>query len=155
MAILSPKAGALSDRIDPGVVASVGMAINSVGLFALSWLHKDSSLVIVGFLLMIIGIGFALFSSPNNNAILGACQPKYYGTASSLLATMRLIGQAFSMAIVTIVMDVNAVKSVTGADNEALLEAIQMIFRIFSLICAFGIMASLARKKKEGQTSYE
>lgn len=155
MATLSPKAGALSDKIDPGVVASVGMAINSVGLFALSWLHRDSSLVMVGLILMIIGIGFALFSSPNNNAILSACQPKYYGTASSLLATMRLIGQAFSMAIVTIVMDVNAVKSVTGADNEALLEAIQMIFKIFSLICAFGIVASLARKKKEGQTSYE
>jgi MFS family permease len=150
MAALSPKAGDLSDRIDPGVVASVGMAINSVGLFALSWLQRDSSLITVGLLLMVIGVGFALFSSPNNNAILGACVPKYYGTASSLLATMRIIGQAFSMAIVTIIMDVNSVQSITGADNDALLGAIKIIFRIFSLICVFGIMASLARKKKEG-----
>lgn len=149
MAILSPKAGELSDRIQPGKVASVGMAINCVGLFALSCLNEASPIILVGFILIIIGIGFALFASPNNNAIMGAIENKYYGTASSLLATMRIIGQAFSMAIVTIVMDVNSVKAVIGADNDGLILSIQIIFRIFALICLVGIAASLARNKRE------
>ena len=149
MALLSPKAGSLSDRIEPGKVASVGMAINCVCLWMLSCLDDSSSVVLVGGILIGIGIGFALFASPNNNAIMSAINPKYYGTASSLLATMRIIGQAISMAIVTIVLDVNEVRSITGADNDMLLYAMQIIYRIFALVCLFGVFASLARNKQE------
>ena len=80
---------------------------------------------------------------------MSAINPKYYGTASSLLATMRIIGQAISMAIVTIVLDVNEVRSITGADNDMLLYAMQIIYRIFALVCLFGVFASLARNKQE------
>ncbi len=149
MAILSPKAGSLSDQIEPGKVASVGMTINCIGLLVLSSLDEGSPLFLVGGILVVIGVGFALFASPNNNAIMSAISPRYYGTASSLLATMRIIGQAISMAIVTIVMDVNAVKSINGADNSGLLYAMAMIFRIFAFVCLLGVGASLARNKKE------
>ena len=147
MAMLSPKAGILSDRIAPGKVASVGMAINCICLFVLSTLNEDSSLFLVGGILMAVGVGYALFTSPNNNAIMGAIDNRFYGIASSLLATMRLIGQAVSMAIVTIVIDVNEVKSLSGADNDGLLVAMTIIYRIFAGICLLGIWASLARNR--------
>ncbi len=96
---------------------------------------------------MAVGVGYALFTSPNNNAIMGAIDNRFYGIASSLLATMRLIGQAVSMAIVTIVIDVNEVKSLSGADNDGLLVAMAIIYRIFAGICLLGIWASLARNR--------
>lgn len=147
MALLSPKAGALSDKIQPGKVASVGMAITAAGLLGMSFLTEVTPLWLVGGLLMWIGLGFALFSSPNNNAIMGSVAPKYYGTASSFLAAMRLFGQSISMAIVTLMLAVCQVQSLTGTDNAQLLYAIQVTFRVFCALSFIGIGMSLARNK--------
>lgn len=147
MAVLSPKAGALSDRIDPGKVASVGMAINCVCLVFMSFLGDGSPLWQVGLTLIFIGIGFALFSSPNNNAIMGAVEPKFYGTASSMLATMRTFGQAMSMAIVTILMDYFAVGAMDSGNHVIFLSAMSYCYVLFAILCAIGIVASLARNK--------
>lgn len=149
MALLSPRAGALSDRFDPGKVASLGMAINMVMLFALSFMDAATPLWLIAIMLMIVGFGFALFSSPNSNAIMGSVSPRFYGTASSMMATMRIFGQAVSMAIVTMVMDANRVASVTNADNATMLYAIQIAFRAFAFMSLLGIGASLARNRRE------
>lgn len=148
MALLSPKAGALSDRIQPGKVASVGMAITCICLFLMAFLNDDSSLLYVGVLLIFMGIGFALFSSPNNNAIMGAVEPRFYGMASSMLATMRTYGQACSMAIVTVMMNYFAVGVVAnGSDSKVFLQAMSHSFYLFAILSAIGIMASLARNR--------
>ena len=52
---------------------------------------------------MLVGFGFSLFSSPNTNAILSSVDRKYLGAASGTVATMRVVGQMFSMGIVTLV----------------------------------------------------
>ena len=147
MALLSPKAGALSDRIHPGKVASVGMGITCLGLLLMSFLNGGTPIWQTGLILMLVGLGFALFSSPNNNAIMGAVPPKYYGTTSSLVSTMRLFGQSISMALVTMLLAWCGVQSLTGSDNVHLLPAIQMIFRVFCALSFIGIGFSLARNK--------
>lgn len=151
MALLSPKAGALSDRIAPGKVASVGMAMTCMGLFGMSRLTETTPIWYVCLVLIWIGVGFALFSSPNNNAIMGSIAPKFYGTASSLLATMRLFGQSTSMAVVTMLMAYCHVQSLTGGDNARLLEAIQTAFLVASLFSITGIFMSLARNKQQAR----
>lgn len=147
MALLSPKAGALSDRLHPGKVASVGMAITCLGLLLMSFLDASTPVWQTGLVLMLVGLGFALFSSPNNNAIMGAVPPKYYGTTSSLLSTMRLFGQSISMAIVTMLMAWCGVQSLSSGGDGQLLYAIQMNFRVFCLISLTGIGMSLVRNK--------
>ncbi|MGM9539750.1 MFS transporter [Anaerovibrio sp.] len=147
MALLSPKAGALSDRIHPGKVASVGMAITCLGLLLMSFLDAETPIWHTGLILMLVGLGFALFSSPNNNAIMGAVPPKYYGTTSSLVSTMRLFGQSISMALVTMLLAWCGVQSLTGGDNVHLQSAIQVTFRVFCLLSFIGIGMSLARNK--------
>lgn len=147
MAILSPQAGALSDKVAPGKVASIGMAITASGLWGMSFLTPDTPIWIVALLLMWIGLGFAMFSSPNNNAIMGSVEAKYYGTASSMLATMRLFGQSASMALVTMIMAVSQVHSLSGSDNVQLMGAIQTAFMIFGSISILGIVMSLVRNK--------
>ena len=147
MALLSPKAGALSDRIHPGKVASVGMGITCLGLLLMSFLNGGTPIWQTGLILMLVGLGFALFSSPNNNAIMGAVPPKYYGTTSSLVSTMRLFGQSISMALVTMLLAWCGVQSLTGSDNVHLLPAIQAIFRVFCALSFIGIGFSLARNK--------
>lgn len=147
MALFSPKAGALSDRIEPRLVASLGMTLNTIGLIAFAFLDANTPIWQIGIAFAIIGLGFALFSSPNNNAIMGAVEPPLYGIAASVLAFMRLMGQAMSMAIVTLILSIYAAASVQDTYNEVLLMAINCTFAVFAGLCAAGILASLARGK--------
>lgn len=148
MAILSPLAGALSDKYEPRIIASGGMSITAVGLFLLSRLTAFSSLYYIGSVLLFIGIGFALFSSPNNNAIMGSVEKKYYGIASSIVSAMRMFGQATSMAIVTLLLSMYTVNSPYVQYHSNLLTGIKMIFFVLALTCCLGIFCSLARGKK-------
>lgn len=146
MAALSPVTGALSDRIEPRVLASTGMGLTTVGLFFFVFLGKDTPLWLIAANLALIGLGFSLFSSPNTNAVMRAVEKRYYGIASSSLATMRNAGQTVSMAIVTLLMamylgDVN----LADAPADSLVKTSRVAFLVFGVICAGGIFASMAR----------
>ena len=53
---------------------------------------------------VVMGIGFAVFSSPNTNAIMSRVDYEDLGVANSIVATMRNLGQSSSMAVLTIVI---------------------------------------------------
>ena len=63
---------------------------------------------------MLLGLGFALFSSPNTNAVMGSVETRFYGVASATLATMRMTGQMLSMGIAMLVF---AVRIGDGPDH--------------------------------------
>ena len=102
-AIFSPLAGRLSDKIEPRIVASAGMAVTVTGLLLLTSLEKQTSIEFIAVTLVLLGFGFGLFSSPNTNAVMSSVKRKFYGVASATLATMRLIGQTFNMGITTMI----------------------------------------------------
>ena len=148
MALLSPLAGRLSDRIEPRKVASVGMACSALSLFLFSFLRLDTSPVLLIGVLILAGFGFALFSSPNSNAVMSSVNIKLYGIASSILGTMRLVGQAASMSIVTLLVVVYIGRvALTDAPPADLLIMLRVAFGIFTVLCLFGVAASLARGK--------
>lgn len=147
MAILSPFAGKFSDKVEPRIIASIGMAITTVGLFFFIFLNKKTSLgfIIVG--LAVLGLGFALFSSPNTNAIMSSVKRKFYGVASATVSTMRVVGQVMSMGIVIVIFSlyIGRVK-ITPIHYPAFLVCMKIAFIILTLLCFVGIFASLARK---------
>ena len=69
-AVLAPLAGRLSDRIEPGIVASAGMAVTTIGLIPFIFLQETTGLYSIAASLVLLGVGFGLFSSPNTNAIM-------------------------------------------------------------------------------------
>ena len=153
MAIFSPVMGRLSDRLEPRWLASAGMAITACGLFVLATLHPDSSISRVVIALLLTGGGFALFSSPNVNAIMGSVQPKHYGSASGAVATTRLLGQLNSMVLVTLVISLIMGSTVINNDSiPQLARAIDLCFLIAGLVCLPGIAFSLARGRVHSQT---
>ena len=146
MALISPAAGKLSDKQNPGVLASIGMGITSAGLIMLCFLTADTSLVFVVAVLVIMGIGFSLFSSPNTNAIMSSVEKKQLGNASGMLGTMRNAGQTFSMAIALMLLALFMGQAKIDPSNyPQLLGAMKSGFIIFSVLCIAGIFASLAR----------
>jgi len=146
MALFSPLAGTLSDRMDPRKVASLGMGCSALSLFFFIFLQADTAPGLLIANLLLAGLGFALFASPNNNAIMGSVQLRFYGIASSILGTMRLVGQAMSMSIVTLLIAIFVGRvPLNAAEPTALLATMRISFIIFTLLCLLGIIASLSR----------
>jgi EmrB/QacA subfamily drug resistance transporter len=147
-ALISPFAGRLSDRFEPQIIASAGMSITVIGLIPLIFLNNNTSTNYVLICLIVLGIGFALFSSPNTNATMSAVENKFYGVASATLGTMRLTGQMFSMGITMLVFAVILGNHpISEANHPLFLKSNKLIFSILSVLCCGGIFASLARGK--------
>ena len=146
MATFSPLAGKWSDRIEPRKIASFGMGLTALGLFLLAWIGKDTSLIYITTTLLLLGFGFAMFSSPNMNAIMSSVEKRYLGIASGTVATMRLIGQMGSMAIVMVMFAVVIGHvEIAPANYPQFIRCVNLSFSIFVGLCIVGICFSLFR----------
>lgn len=145
MAIFSPRTGALSDKYGTRYISSAGLVLTTAGLAIFAYLPAISIPSIL-FLLLLLGIGSALFGAPNNSAIMGSVKPAYHGIASSMLALARSFGQAVSMSIVTLLLSWQTQSLLPY--TEAVRAAIHMAFLIFACLCFLSIFASFARETK-------
>jgi len=146
MALVSPFAGRISDRVEPRVIATGGMLLTGIGLLLLAQLNGQSAMYYVIGALVITGLGFSLFSSPNANAIMGAVEKRYYGSATGSLATMRILGQMSSMALVTLVFAlIIGQVEIQPSNLTDLGHAIRLVFTIAALLCVPGFIFSLVR----------
>ncbi len=145
-ALFSPVTGRLSDRVEPRIVASAGMGLCVVGLALFALLTPETPLFMVIAGLMFLGLGFALFSSPNTNAIMSSVDRCDYGVASGMVSTMRLIGQMMSLGLAMFTFSI-----ITGrvelehVPDSLLMSSIKAAFVIFAVLCVVGLFASLAR----------
>jgi EmrB/QacA subfamily drug resistance transporter len=146
MASFSPIAGKLSDVVEPQIVASVGMGFTTLGLVLLSFVNLDTEVWTIVAYLAILGFGFALFSSPNTNAIMGSVERRQYGVASATVGTMRLVGQVLSIGIATIFLSIYIGDvQITPDVVPQFMDAIPVAFDTFAVMCFVGVFASLAR----------
>lgn len=146
--ITSPFTGRLSDKVEPRIVSSAGMALVCGGLVSFIFLADTTSVARIIVSLMILGIGFALFSSPNANAVMSSVTPKYIGVASATMHTMIALANAFSMGITMIIMGMVMGRVViTQEYYPAFLTTARIGFGVFSAICFGGIFVSLSRGK--------
>lgn len=146
MAVISPLAGRLSDRIEPRIVSSTGMAITTVSLLMLTFLAQDTTLDFIVGSLLLLGLGFGLFSSPNTNAVMSSVDKRFFGVASATVGTMRLVGQAFSLGITMLVFALVIGRVIIEPPYyPQLIASMQLLFLIFAVLCFIGVFASLAR----------
>jgi len=146
MVLFSPLAGRLSDRVEPRILASTGMAVLTAGLLLLAGLGPATPTAFITGTLVLLGFGFALFSSPNTNAVMGAAGPRSYGLASAVLGTMRLTGQMISMGIATLIFALRIGRvQITPDVHPGFLAASRIAFLLFAGLSLAGVFASLAR----------
>jgi EmrB/QacA subfamily drug resistance transporter len=149
MALISPAAGRLSDRIEPGKIASAGMALSALSLVLLTLTGSDTPLPTFIGILAILGIGLGLFSSPNTNAIMGSVERSSYGVASGTLGTMRLAGQMLSMGIAMMVLAIFVGNvQITPELYPAFIGSMKVSMAVFAVMCSAGIFFSLVQYAK-------
>jgi EmrB/QacA subfamily drug resistance transporter len=149
MAIVTFFSGRLSDKVSPTFLATLGMAIIFVGLVGLCFINTSTHFYVIIGLLVLIGFGFGVFSSPNMNILMSSVKKEYYGMASATAGTMRLVGQSFSMgiAMMTISFQIGNVKF-SPQVHDGLVNSMRITFIVCSILCLFGIYASSVRKEK-------
>ncbi len=101
-AIMAPIAGPLSDRYPPAILGGIGMAMLCCGLILMSWLPSQPGTLDIVLRMLVCGAGFGFFQSPNLKAIMSAAPAARSGSASGIVATSRLVGQAIGAALVAL-----------------------------------------------------
>ena len=148
MAIFSPLAGRLSDHMQPRYLATAVMAMCTAGLGVFAFLNASTPIWLIVATLLWVGLGFALFSSPNMNTIMGSVSKTQYGFASGSAATMRVVGQIISMTVATVfIAALIGEQSVELAPDDVFIKVVKWGFTSFSIISAAGIYFSYYRGK--------
>jgi hypothetical protein len=126
------------------------MGLTALGLLLLIFLREQTTLGFVIFSLILLGSGFGLFSSPNVNAVMSSVERRFYGVASAVLGTMRLVGQTLSMGLITLIFALYIGKvEITPETYPLFLTSVKTVFVISAVLCLGGIFASLARGKSK------
>jgi len=154
MTFFSPYAGRLSDRVEPRIVATAGMALTFLPVLCLAFINYDTSIFVIAVSLLVLGLGLSLFTSPNTNAIMSSIERRCYGVGSATLGTMRLVGQVLSMGIAMLVFSVYLGKvEILPEYYPQFIDSVQVAFAISAALCFLGIFASMARgslRKRDG-----
>jgi len=146
MTLFSPLVGRLSDRIEPRYFATTGMVLCTSGLAMLALIGSTTPIWVIILILVWVGLGFALFSSPNMSTIMGSVERIRYGQASGLAASMRVFGQIISMSVVTLLFTLYFGNlTVEAVEGSLFITAMRIGFLIFALIGIPGIFLSFNR----------
>jgi MFS transporter, DHA2 family, multidrug resistance protein len=103
VAVIAPFTGRLSDRYPAGLLGGCGLAVMASGLALLSLLPAHPATFDIVWRMLICGIGFGFFNTPNNRAIIMSAPPTRAGAASGMQATSRLLGQSMGAALVALI----------------------------------------------------
>lgn len=152
MALVAPISGRLSDRYGPRLISVIGLVIMMGAFWGLSTVAADIS--IAGYLLRVmpIGVGFGMFQSPNNSAIMGSAPRDQLGVASGLLSLSRTVGQSTGLPLMAALFNALValqIGGLPGADleavpPEALASGVAGVFRITMFVVLAALMLAAA-----------
>ncbi|KAA9001728.1 MFS transporter [Affinibrenneria salicis] len=103
--VMAPIAGRLIERVHPGLLGGIGLAVFAAGLFSLAFIPGQPADIDIIWRMMLCGAGFGLFQSPNNHTIISSAPRHRSGGASGMLGTARLLGQTSGAALVALMFN--------------------------------------------------
>ncbi len=115
VAVVAPIAGRLVERYAAGLLGGIGLVTMAAGLGLLALLPAHPSVLDITWRLAVCGLGFGLFQTPNNRAMIGASPPHRSGAAGGMLATARLLGQTGGAALVAVIFGLAPTHGTTAA----------------------------------------
>ena len=139
VAVIAPIAGRLADRYPAGILGGVGLAVMSLGYLLLALLPAHPASLDILWRMMLCGLGFGFFSSPNNRAIVASAPRERSGGAGAIQSTARLMGQTIGAALVALIFGFAHPSGGTGPVVAILIAS------GFSAAAALASLARLAR----------
>lgn len=144
--LCSPVVGRLTERWPASNLATLGMIFCAVGIATASFLTAHSNLWEIFPVLLLMGLGFGFFSTPNNLVIMESVLQREYGMAASVIATMRTLGMLTSMTIITALLEMYlGTRQVGPATVIEFVASQRMAMWVFAGLSVLGIFFSMQR----------
>jgi MFS family permease len=149
MLLIAAQAGKLSDRIYPELLQLLGITLITIAIALLSQISYTTPIYVIVIAMIIQGIGHGFFSTPNNNIILSSVDNKKdIPTASASVATVRNLGQAFSLGILTVTFAfIMGNVEITPSNYHLLVLSNQTTLIIISILSVISIILSVIALK--------
>jgi DHA2 family multidrug resistance protein-like MFS transporter len=103
VAVIAPMTGRLADSYPVGILSGAGLSILAVGLGLIGLLPAHPATWDIAWRMLVCGLGFGFFNTPNNRAIIVSAPARRSGGASGMQASARLVGQTTGAALVALV----------------------------------------------------
>jgi len=151
--VVSPLAGWLSDYVDTRLISTLGLSVSTLGVFLLTTIQASTQPLIIAGQLMLVGLGQALFLSPNSASVLSHVETNKAGAAAALLATARNLGMLLGIAQAALIFSLYFREFTNGLDlrdftpkhTTSFLTALHGAFLGAALTGLLGIAASWLR----------
>ncbi len=98
--IMGPISGFLADRMGTKWLSVCGILFACLGYYSLTSLDQNSSVFGIMLRLSVLGLGQAVYQSPNLSATMGSVSTERVGIAGGIYGTMRHLGNLAGIAIV-------------------------------------------------------
>jgi len=165
---IGPISGRLSDRYGTRLFATLGMGIGAVAYLASAFLLTATTpLWIVELLLVVIGLGVGLFSSPNISSVMGSVPPQRRGVASAIRATLFNTGNVVSIGLVAYIITtaipyqvvsaiiIGGYTTLTASESVGFVTGMGRAFIVAAIITFVGMFASSLRgSESKGATNH-
>ncbi|MDI3280131.1 MAG: MFS transporter [Bacillota bacterium] len=147
MVFLAPLAGWLSDLIGPVLLTTAGMAIIAAAQVAMAFLPATATYWDVAWRLFLLGAGMALFTSPNNSAVMGAAPRAKYGVAGGVVATVRNVGMSLGVAMAVAIFSARMaqLEPLMPERARAFVLSLRAVYLVGAAIAAAGIAVASVR----------
>ena len=140
VAIMAPIGGRLSDRYPVGILGGIGLVLLGIGMVLLAMLPAEPGVADIVWRMVICGIGFGFFQTPNMKALMSSAPPHRSGSASGIVATARLTGQTIGAALAALCF------ALAGHDGATLALALGAGFAALGSVMSFLRLAVVRRR---------
>ena len=153
---LAPVGGWLGDRLGSRLLCTLGSIMTVISMLAFSRLGADAGHAAVIIPLMILGLGWSLFQSPNLSAVFSAVEPRHVGAVSGMSLTAANIANAVGVALASVLFlrwlnyyglsgSVLPVYTQWAQSPEVFIKAFQSSWLVIAGLTAIAVVTSVLR----------
>lgn len=145
MALVAPFAGRLSDKYPAAILSTIGLAVLVTGLALYATLPAHPSVLEIVLHGAVCGLGSGLYQAPNSRELMGSAPREKSGSASAILAAMRVSGQTCGAATVAVIFAAFAVTLAAHVGSTAVREAVSVALWAATAFAALAMASSITR----------
>jgi len=153
MAFSAPLSGLASEKVSPAILTGIGMALAAAGLYSQTLLTAGSTMTQFCLNQAMLGLGFGIFLSPNNSAVLGSAPRAKSGVAGALMALVRNLGMTAGIAVSTAVYEAfrNKAQASGLGDAASFTVGFDAALTFAACLALAGVALSFARMRADSK----
>ena len=159
-AVVAPVSGWISDKISYRPLTIAGLVISTFSLFALSTLDAGSTHFKFAALMSLLGMGTALFHSPNTSSIMGSVPRDQLGIAGGINALFRNLGMISGITLSVNLfslftrMNINSISNNSAPlDTSLFLKGFKIVMTSAAITCLLAAVISIVRVRHNKSAS--